>query len=178
MRIVAIAGALLALLGPLSGTTLQQLSMDDLILKSSQIARGQIHCTGTALRGSTLYTNYRVQVTEQWKGAPSAQLDFAVPGGFNNGIRQTYAGAPSMGDGQEVVLFLWTSKSGLRQVIGLSQGLFNVSSLSNGQLFVTRSATTEPMVDASAQPVHDTDFAMPLSNLRERVARTLAGRSQ
>src|SRR5260370_28141167 len=117
MRIVAISGALLALVGPLSGTTLQQLSMDDLILKSSQIVRGKVQCTGVALRGSTLYTNYRVQVSEQWKGTPSSQLDFAAPGGFSNGIRQTYAGTPSMSDGQEVVLFLWSSKSGLRQVI-------------------------------------------------------------
>jgi hypothetical protein len=178
MRIVPNAGALLASLGLLSGTTLQQLSMDDMIRKSTEIVRGKVHCTGAALRGSTVYTSYRVQVSEQWKGAPSAQIDFAVPGGSSNGIRQTYAGAPSMDDGQDLVLFLWTSKSGLRQVIGLSQGLFNLTQTSNGQIFVTRGAATETMVGLNGQPVLDADFSMPLSDLRMRVANTLTGRSQ
>jgi hypothetical protein len=178
MRIVAITGALMAFVGAMSGTTLQQLSLDDMTRKSSEIVRGKVVCTGVALRGATLYTNFRVQVSEQWKGAPSSQLDFAVPGGFGNGIRQTYAGAPAIADGQELILFLWTSKSGLRQVIGLSQGLFNLSQVSNSEPFVTRGTATEHMVDANGRDVHDTDFAMPLSDFRARVTTTLTGRSQ
>ena len=115
MRIFAISAALAAYIGLVSGTTLQQLSLDNMTRKSSEIVRGKVLCTGVALRGATLYTNFRVQVSEQWKGAPSSKLDFAVPGGFGNGIRQTYAGAPAIADGQEFVLFLWTSTSGLRR---------------------------------------------------------------
>lgn len=178
MRIVGISGALLALLGPLCGTTLQQLSLDDMTRKSSEIVRGKVHYTGVALRGATLYTTFRVQVSEQWKGATSAQLDFAVPGGSGNGIRQTYAGTPEITDGQELILFLWTSRSGLRQVIGLSQGLFKLSQLSNNQLLVTRGTANERMVGANGQDVHDTDFAMRLSDFRARVATTLSGRYQ
>lgn len=178
MRIVAISGAVMAFVGAMWGTTLQQLSLDDMTRKSSEIVRGKVMCTGVALRGATLYTNFRVQVSERWKGAPSSQLDFAVPGGFANGIRQTYAGAPAITDGQEFILFLWTGKSGLRQVIGLSQGLFNVSPRSNTQPFVTQGSATEHMVDANGQDVQDSDFAMPLADFRARVASTLAGRSQ
>src|SRR5437763_13034521 len=138
MRIVAISAAPAASIGLVSGTTLQQLSLDDMTRKSSEIVRGKVLCTGVALRGATLYTTFRVQISEQWKGAPSSQLDFVVPGGFGNGIRQTYAGAPAIADGQEFVIFLWTSASGLRQIIGLSQGLFNVSTLSNSQVTVKR----------------------------------------
>ena len=50
-----------------------------------------------------------------------------MPGGVVNGIRQSVTGAPELKPGQEYVLFLWTSRSGLTQVIGLSQGLFKVS---------------------------------------------------
>lgn len=178
MRIVGISGALWALLVPLSGTTLQQLSLDDMIRKSSEIVRGKVQCTGSGVRGSIVYTNFRVQVSEQWKGAASSQLDFAVPGGFSNGVRQTYAGTPSISDGQDLVLFLWTGKSGIRQVIGLSQGLFSISIISNGQLYALRGAATEPMVNGNGQDVHDTDFSMPLSDLRSHVAKTLTGRSQ
>ena len=178
MRILAIWGVLWSVVGPLPGTTLQQLSLDDMIRKSTEIVRGKVQCTGRSFRGSVLYTNYRVQVTEEWKGAPASQINFSVPGGFSNGIRQTYAGTPSINDGEDLILFLWTSKSGLRQVIGLSQGLLNLSSTSNGQLFVTRGAATEPMVNASGQQVQDTDFSMPLDSLRSRVVQTLTGRSQ
>ena len=52
------------------------------------------------------------------------------------------AGAPTLAAGQDYVLFLWTSKSGLTQVIGLSQGLFNVITNSQGQSIVSRGAAT------------------------------------
>lgn len=178
MRIVGIFSALVAVLGSLCGTTLQQLSLDDMTRKSSEIVRGRVHCTGVAFRGSVLYTNYRVQVSEQWKGTPSTQLDFAVPGGLGNGIRQSYSGAPSMVDGQEVVLFLWTSRSGLRQVIGLSQGLFTLSQVSNSQPLVTRGAPIDRIVDTNGQELRATDFSMPLSDFRAHVATTLNGRPQ
>ena len=48
-------------------------------------------------------------------------------GGVAGGIRQSVSGAPELKPGQEYVLFLWTSRSGLTQVIGLSQGLFQLS---------------------------------------------------
>jgi|SRR5947209_2930614 len=173
MRAVLISGALLALLAPLHGTTLQQLSLDDMIRKSTEIVRGKVQCTGSMFRGSTLYTSYRIQISEQWKGATASQLDFAVPGGISNGVRQTYAGAPALADGQDSVLFLWTSKTGLRQLIGLSQGLFSLTQSSSGQAMVVRTGTPEPMVGSNGQPVHDTDFSMPLSDLRSQVTATL-----
>lgn len=178
MRIAAAISALLLVPGLSSATTLQQLSLDDMIRKSSEIVHGTVQCSGAAWRGSTLYTNYRVQVVEQWKGASAMQLDFSVPGGALNGIRQTYAGAPAIAEGQDVLLFLWTSKSGLRQVIGLSQGLFTLTARPDGQLFVSRGAATEIMLGPNGQPVQDAGFSMLLSDLRSRVANTLAGRSQ
>ena len=177
MRSVLIPAVLLVCLVPLQATTLQQLSLDDMIRKSTEIVRGKIQCTGSVFRGSTLYTNYRVQVSEQWKGTPAVQLDLAVPGGLSGGTRQTYSGAPVPSDGQELVLFIWTSKSGLRQIIGLSQGLFNVQQMTGGVLMASRAATTEQMVSAGGQPIQDTAVAMPLTDLRTKVANTLAGRS-
>ena len=82
-------------------------------------------------------------------------------------------GAPSMADGQEFVFYLWTSKSGLRQLIGLSQGLFNVSQSTNGPVVVSRSPSSAQMVDASGQPVVDSSFSMPLTDMRVRVISEL-----
>ena len=177
MRAVLSSGVLLVCLAPLQSTTLQQLSLDDMIRKSTEIVRGKIQCSGAAFRGSTLYTNYRVQVAEQWKGTSATQLEIAIPGGASGGTRQTYSGAPVPADGQELVLFIWKSRSGLRQIIGLSQGLFNVQQLTDGVWMASRAATTEQMVSAAGQPVQDTAVAMPLTELRTKVANTLSGRS-
>src|SRR5215471_4425768 len=115
------------LIAPLHGSTLQQLSLDDMIRKSTLIVRGKVQQqTRAAFHGSLIWTHYQVQVTETYKGTPASQLDIVIPGGVSNDIQQTYSGVPSLLSGQDYVMFLWTSKSGLTQVIGLSQGLFAV----------------------------------------------------
>ncbi|MGH8323719.1 MAG: hypothetical protein ACRETD_07990, partial [Steroidobacteraceae bacterium] len=46
-------------------TTLQQLSLDDMIQKSTAIVRARVTGTYTAARGRIIYTHYTVQVTEE-----------------------------------------------------------------------------------------------------------------
>ena len=159
------------------GTTLQKLSLDDMILKSTAIVHGTVQPTFTAFRGSIIYSHYILKSTEVWKGSIYGPIDVAVPGGTANGVHETYAGAPALAAGSDYVLFLWTSKSGLTQVIGLSQGLFTVTTNTAGAQTVSRTATPELMLDGSGQPVADTDFDMPLDQLRARVQSTLAAQA-
>jgi hypothetical protein len=140
--------------------------------------RGKTQQTVSAYRNSIIYTHYQVQVSETLKGpaakGPAAsQLDMVVPGGAANQMQQTFAGAPTLAPGQDYVLFLWTSKSGLTQIIGLSQGLFVVSSNASGQLMVTRAASAERMVNAAGLPVTDSNMQMLLSDLRSRIQAAL-----
>jgi hypothetical protein len=176
--ILAIAAACLP------ASTLQRLSLNDMIQKSTLIVRGTIQPgTGPALRGSIIYTHYQLSVTTSFKGGPAqaftAQqlIDVAVPGGVLNGLQQPVAGAPTFSIGQDYVLFLWTSKSGLTQVIGLSQGLFNVTTNAQGQVIVSRGAASQPMVDSTGQPVTDSNLQMPLSLLASTIQAVLAGGS-
>src|ERR1700682_3019193 len=124
MRIPLICGLLASTLGLGHATTLQQLSLDDMTQKSTVIVRGVVQLTHGAMHNGNIYTHYTVQVAEQWKGAPALQFDFVLPGGTANGLQQSIAGTPALANGQEYVLFLWKSRSGLTQVIGLSQGVF------------------------------------------------------
>jgi hypothetical protein len=175
--ILAIAGACLP------ASTLQQLSLNDMIQKSTLIVRGTIQPgTGPVMRGSIIYTHYQLSVTTSFKGtpqsfAPQQLIDVAVPGGVLNGMQQPVAGAPTFSMGQDYVLFLWTSKTGLTQVIGLSQGLFNVTTNAQGQVMVSRGAASEPMVNSSGQPVTDSNLQMPLSQLASTIQTVLAGGS-
>jgi hypothetical protein len=156
---------------PLYAATLQQLSLDDMIRKSTLIVRGKAQHTTASFRGSVIYTHYRITVSESWKGAPVGVIDVAAPGGTTNGVRQTYPGTPALADGQEYILFLWTSKTGLTQIIGLSQGLFGVTASSAGDALAVRVGA---LLGEGAAPVNDPTLQMKISDLRAQVARTLA----
>ena len=164
---------LAAWIGALQGSTLQQLSLDDMIQKSTLIVRGKAHLTGAGFRGPIVYTHYQVQVSEIYKGSPGSRLDVAVFGGTANGVTQRFAGAPTLEENKDDVLFLWTSKSGVTQVIGLSQGLFSVTSGGSGLPMVARSAASEQMLNAQGQPVVDTDLKMQLGDLKSRIQMSL-----
>lgn len=172
----------LALLGAVCisapASTLRQLTLDDMIRQSTVIVRGRALPTTAALHGSMIFTHYTVQVTEVLKGSAGPQIDIVVPGGNVNGAEQRFAGSPALSNSQDYVMFLWTSKSGLTQVIGLSQGLFSLINNSNKQLVLIRAASTERMLDASGQPVTDSDIQMLLSDLRNRIRTVLSGGSK
>jgi len=158
----------------LRATTLLQLSLDDMITKSTAIVRAHVEGSYSAIAGQVIYTHYTVQVTESLKGSTGSQMDVAILGGAAKGLRQIFPGAPTLLSGEDCVLFLWTSPSGLTQIIGLSQGLFTVEETS-GEVMVTRSPTQELMLNRAGKPVHDKAVQMPLSNLRAHIWRTLAG---
>jgi hypothetical protein len=175
MQKVFMLGCLVAVLAPLPGSTLQQLSLDDMIRLSTAIVHGKAQQTTPSYKGSIIYTHYSVQVSETFKGRAASQFDVAVPGGAANRYQQIFAGAPTLAPGQDYVLFLWTSNSGLTQIIGLSQGLFIVSTNSSGQLMVTRGASNERMVNNAGQPVTDSAMQMLLSDLRSLIQKTAGG---
>ena len=85
------------------------------------------------------------------------------------------SGAPQLQPGGDYLLFLWTGRSGITQVIGLSQGLFGVGLNSQGEWMASRRAAGEAMLDANGRPVRDEAVSMKLSDLRERVERALGG---
>lgn len=154
-----------------SAATLERLSMDDMVQKSTAIVRGRIIGSSASFRGLpgksvTIYTHYIIQVAESWKGALSGQVDVAVPGGLANGIRQTFAGAPVLDSNADYVLFLWTSRTGLTQIIGLSQGLMSLKLDASGNSVLGRGPSSEPMVDNTGKAVADKGFSMSLSDFR------------
>jgi hypothetical protein len=178
MRRLTISGLAAVCVASLAGSTLQQLSLNDMIAKSTMIVRGTLQPgTSAAFRGSLIYTHYQLSVTTAYKGTPGQTIDVAVPGGVLNGIQQPVAGAPMLTAGQDYVMFLWTSKTGLTQVIGLSQGLFIVTTNAQGQIMVSRGPATATMLDSSGNIVTDSILQMPLAQLVSTIKSVLAGGS-
>jgi hypothetical protein len=162
---------------PLPCATLERLSLDDMISKSTVIVRAKVtgSYAGFASAAPVVYTHYSIQVSEWLKGLGGKSLDVVVPGGEINNVRQSFSGAPTFGTGDEYVFFLWTSKAGLTQVIGLTQGLFALAQDGSKDPMATRSASHELMLDRrTGQPVKDQPMVMHLSELRSRISTALS----
>jgi hypothetical protein len=163
---------------PLQCATLERLSLDDMIAKSTAIVRGKVTGTTAAFSGPVIYTHYTIQVSEQFKGAKQSSVDVVIPGGTANGLRQSFSGAPVLNPGDEYVFFLYTGKAGLTTVTGLTQGLFSLPAGGSADPTVTRAATRELMLDpANGHPVKDQTLSLRLSDLRQRISAGVRGTS-
>jgi hypothetical protein len=173
MRVVAIF-AFLACAGiPAGATILQQLPIQELAEKSTSIVRARVTGSSEVVHGADVFTIYRFKTLETLKSGPVAR-DVAVPGGVAGGMRQVVAGAPTLRTGREYVLFLWTGRSGLTQLTGMSQGLLSVEATINGDRQVSRAAASEQMLDAAGRAVREEALSMPLTELKAKIARALA----
>jgi hypothetical protein len=160
---------------PLQATTLQKLTLPEMAQKSTAVVRARVKATSGVLRGGDVFTVYKLEPVEVWKSpAAGVPREVAVPGGVAGGLRQPVDGAPALVEGREYVLFLWTSKTGVTQLIGLSQGLFDVRAQS-GVPTVWRGPASERMLDGSGQPMRDEAVSMKLTELKAQVSQALAG---
>jgi hypothetical protein len=175
-RFLPIGFALALAILPVRCATLEQLSLSDMSAKSTAIVRAKVVSSYVAMTSPVIYTHYQLQVGERYKGAAQSTIDLAIPGGVANGVRQVWGGAPLLNAGDEYVFFLWTGKSGLTQVMGLSQGLFAVAQDGSKDPAVTHTATHEVMLDHNTgRAVQDHTLTMPLSGLKAQVAAALGG---
>jgi hypothetical protein len=160
---------------PLQCATLERLSLDDMITRSTSIVRGKVTASWAAFTGSVIYTHYQIQVSEQFKGATRNSMEVMTPGGTVKGLRQNFSGSPVLNQGDEFVFFLWTGKTGITWITGLTQGLFSLAGEGSTERMATRSASRELMLDpGTSRPVKDGALSMKLSTLRMRIAATLA----
>ncbi len=163
---------------PADATTLQQLSLGEMAQKATAIVRAKVTGSVEVLRGTDVFTVYQLETLETVK-APNGikPTDVAVPGGISGGLRQVVTGAPVLHAGQEYVLFLWTSRSGLTQLMGMSQGLFAVERRTAGDAIATRAAADEQILDSAGRAVRDETLSLPWAELKSKVMKTLtAGR--
>jgi len=155
-----------------AAATLEQLSLDQMTQSATAIVRARVTGSSASFTGSTIYTHYKLQTSEIWKGAAAAEV--MLPGGVAGGIRQSFPGVPSLQAGAEYVLFLWTSSTGITHLVGLSQGIFNVTQQTGGSMQVGRPVIGETILDANGRLVKDQAVQMQLSDMKTRISQTIA----
>ena len=111
VRLAAFAAVSTTLGATLEATTLQQLSLSEMSRQSTEIVRARVTGANGIARGADVFTVYHCQILERWKGdLTQGSVEVAVPGGVANGMRQMVPGAPTLQNGEEYVLFLWTGR--------------------------------------------------------------------
>jgi hypothetical protein len=154
--------------------TLERLSLDDMIVKSTTIVRAKVVNVFTAASGPVIYTHYQLQVSETLKGSAGGAVEIQLPGGAANNMRQSFAGVPQFNTGDEFVFFLWSGRTGSMQVLGLTQGLFSVPKGTSADPLMTRSASPEVMLErGTGKQLKDQTLTMRLSELRSHIGATL-----
>ncbi|MCW5965631.1 MAG: hypothetical protein KIT83_16455 [Bryobacterales bacterium] len=164
---------LLLLMLPAAGlcVTLEQLSLEEMIEASTYIVRGRVGPTLGVSGATMLYTEYELQVTEVLSGDPGGmRLRLALPGGRLGGREQVFSGVPVPIRGKEYVFFLWRGRSGMLQLVGMTQGLLEVRRAAG--LATAERAPSDGMVlnRRSGLPVHDQGMRVSLARLRTSVA--------
>jgi hypothetical protein len=155
-----------------NAATLQQLSMDEMGRSATSIVRARVVASEPIAyvsgHRSDIYTRYKLAVTETWKGAAATEL--MLPGGDLNGQKQSFPGVPELHVGGEYVLFLWKSPStGITHALGLTQGIFDVTSQTDGESLVSRRQIGELMLDTTGHLVSDQAVNMRLADMKSRV---------
>lgn len=172
MRTVTLLGVLtLAAFLPLEATTLQILSVDTMVAKSSTIVRARPTPVSSFQRGGMIYTSYRLDVSATLKGNPVSTLQVAVPGGSYQGMHQAVAGSPGLQTGSEYVWLIWTAPSGSNYIVGLSQGLFEVHTNASGAVVLTRGPADAKTIDAAGSAATGNGVTLLLSDLQAKIAQ-------
>jgi hypothetical protein len=109
----------------LPAATLERLSLDEMIVKSTAIVRGKVLNSFTAAEWAGVLHPLpdSSQRHTQRAGARNGGNPVARGSGRTTCGRH-FAGVPQFNAGDEYIFFLWTGKSGATQVLGLTQGLF------------------------------------------------------
>lgn len=171
MRIAA-SILLLTGLATLNAATLERLTIEQMAQQATAVVRGRVGEARTARFGALVYTLHRLEAEEQWKGAPIAGLEVAVPGGTYEGVTYSFGGTPELRTGEEYLLFLWTGPSGRTQIVGWSQGVFHVVQRSDG-VVVTRTEAEDTVFAGEDGPERSQALETTLDQLAAQVRAAL-----
>jgi len=109
-------------------TTVERLSLDDLVRKAQKIVIGKVSNVQTHWtdNGKLILTTYTVDVQENMKGQTSRTLEITTVGGRLGDLILNIAGMPSFENGETAVVFV-ENAGGYSTVVGLGQGKFTVT---------------------------------------------------
>lgn len=140
MRIVIAIVATLVLVGAPAAraVTVLPATLEELVKESVTVVHGRVarvEGRWTADR-RTIESVVTLDVTDTMKGAQTDRATFVVPGGEAGGRLLVMPGAPVFHDGDDVVVFLAGHAPAMPQPVGLSLGVYRVTTGVSGLVVV------------------------------------------
>jgi hypothetical protein len=169
--------ALLAVaVAPLEATTLARMSLDDLTHSAGAVARLRCVARESHWDSGEIWTFTRFAVIESWKGSLPTHITVRLLGGRVGDLTSIVPGVPRFAPGDDVVLFLQTTRAGDFSVAAWAEGTFRVHIDRVGQQLVTQqtaaySAHVSGLHEGSTRKIAALEGIrnLPIEELRRRV---------
>lgn len=107
---------------------------DNIIKKANFIVRGNVRSAEFFKRDGHIWTRYEFLVSEFIRGSGASIVFFEQPGGRTGDIITNVAGVRNFAPGEHLCLFLWADPKGNFQVLGFTEGCFELEEDTNGIL--------------------------------------------
>jgi hypothetical protein len=114
------------LAAPVFATTVKKLELQELVSVSDAIAQGTVESVEARWEDQAIYTYTSIRVDEPIKGGPRRALLIRQAGGKIGSLILDAAGTPKFKQGDQVIVFLRDRKNGTFDVVGLSQGKYDI----------------------------------------------------
>lgn len=118
-----------------AGAQVSTVSLDELVSASSSVIVGRTvsHESSWTEDGRRILTHVRVTVDETVLGEAAQEVELVIPGGRVGNTVQEVSDMPAFIDGEEVLVFVWTSPDGRKMVVGGALGKLGVVRATDGQ---------------------------------------------
>jgi hypothetical protein len=147
---------------------------------SDAIVDGIVDAKATTLgkADGSIWTTYRVRVSETLAGTARDTVTIHVPGGEVAGLTREVSGVARLEKGQRAVLFL--SQEGQRLlVLGEAQGCWRVTrDAQSGEFVAQNDLQGLALVDETGGRVAARSLRLPLADLRTKIAATLSDKAE
>ena len=170
-KLVALLLLLILFVSRIYGTTLAQLTLAQLTSAAPIIVKAR--CTGTESlwHDSEIWTVTSFRAEEIWKGNVSQQFQVWMLGGRVGPVISYVPGAPRFRPGDEVVLFLEPTRSGMLSITAWGEGTFRIfRNAMSGKPRVTQDTASLPSFDPATRRFLSSGIRnWPLEELKARV---------
>ena len=168
-RLAGLACALLCAV-VVQGTTLVRMDLDQLAASASLVAR--VRCLGNEVRveGGEIWTFTRFEVLETLKGSAPSEINVRLLGGRMGGFVSTVDGVPRFSEGEQVFLFLESTRAGDFSVTSWVQGTFRIRRDNLARELVTQDTSGLAVFDPATRQFRPGGVRrLPVEEFRQRV---------
>src|SRR5262249_1585929 len=147
-------------------TTVERLTLDDMVGKASTIIHGRVLSARTQWSSDhrIILTTTTIEIEETIKGQPAKTIELTTIGGKIGDVTLVVPGMPAFESGEDAFLFV-ENVGPFRTILGLNQGKFSVR---NGEVMNTTSGLSFQNGRENGVPIR-----MPMEDFKRQIRNHL-----